>query len=87
MLRPTAVSVSALPDYTLKVLFDNGEIRIFDVKPYIKGDWFGELMDQTAFNSVTTNGFSIEWAGGQDICPDELYYNSIPFSEAAIDWE
>ena len=29
------------------------------------------------FNRVHTNGFNIEWPNGQDICPDDLYYNSI----------
>ena len=29
------------------------------------------------FNTVNVAGLSIEWDGGQDICPDRLYYDSI----------
>lgn len=78
MLRPTAINVVPLMDYKLKIFFDNNEIKIFDVKPYIRGNWYGELSDPTYFQSVHTNGYNVEWANGQDICPDELYYNSNP---------
>ena len=78
MLRPTAKAVSPLDNYMLEIIFDNGEKRIFDVAPYIHGSWFGELSDYSYFKSVTANGYSVEWSHGQDLCPDELYYNSIP---------
>lgn len=82
MLRPTATKVKVLPDYCLELTFDNGEIRIFDVKPHIQqGSWFGMLNNKAFFNTVKTNGFTIEWADGQDICPDELYYDSVPVSK------
>ena len=73
MLRPTATSVKAENDYILKVTFDNGETKSFDVKPYIKGDWYGQLSDQAYFNQVKTDGFTVVWPDGQDICPDDLY--------------
>lgn len=74
MLRPTAVQVKALDDFMLSVTFDNGEQKKFDVKPYISGNFYGKLADKSYFASVKTNGFSVEWADGQDICPDDLYY-------------
>ena len=77
MLRPTAIKVKPLSNYQLDVFFDNGEEKIFDVKPYIRGSWYGELSDPVYFRSIVTNGFSVEWTNGQDLCPDELYYNSI----------
>ncbi len=80
MLRPTAVKVKPLDNYLLDITFDNGERKIFDVKPYIKGDWYSELADKIYFKSVAVNGFSVEWANGQDLCPDELYSLSIPAS-------
>ena len=76
MLRPTVISVKPLSDYCLQLEFDNGESGTFDVKPYIKGSWFGELADEAAFRTVFTNGMTVEWAGGQDICPDDLYYGT-----------
>ena len=76
MLRPTAVLVTPKENYMLDIVFDNGEKRQFDVKPYIKGSWYGKLRDLSYFKDVKIDGFTVTWADGQDICPDELYYNS-----------
>ena len=78
MLRPTAVSVSAEGDYILRIMFDSGEEKLFDVKPYIKGDWYGRLQDSDYFRRVKTDGFTVVWPDGQDLCPDELYEMSVP---------
>lgn len=78
MLRPTAIKVEPMPDFFLRIQFDNGETRVFDVKPYIKGTWYGKLGDRAYFNTVSQNGFSVEWPDGQDLCPDDIYYNSVP---------
>lgn len=77
MLRPTVILVTALENYILYLKFDNGEEKFFDVKPYIYGEWYYELADPVYFQNVTVNGYSIEWKNGQDICPDELYSNSV----------
>jgi hypothetical protein len=73
MIRLTATTVISQPDYNIRVIFDNGEERIFDVKPYIKGSWYGMLRDETYFGRVSTDGDTVVWLEGQDICPDELY--------------
>lgn len=73
MLRPTAVNVEPMYDYKLMVEFDNGEKKIFDVEPYIKGEWYGKLRVLEYFKRVATDGFTVVWPEGQDICPDELY--------------
>lgn len=76
-IRPQAVAVKPLEDYRLIVTFDNNERRIFDVRSYIKGSWFGKLKDIETFRSVRVAGLSIEWPDGQDICPDCLYNESV----------
>ena len=76
-----AVSVVPLDNYLLRVGFDNGETRIFDVKPLIRGSWMGELADKTYFKTVRIGGFSVEWPHEQDICPDQLYQNSTPVTQ------
>lgn len=77
MLRPTVENVIPENNYMLLLEFDNGEKKEFDVKPYIKGNWFGKLKDDLYFRLVKANGFNIEWPDGQDICPDDLYFNGI----------
>ncbi len=75
-LRPKAIDVKPLDNYILELVFNNGEKRIFDVKPYLEFKPFEELKDKNIFNSVKIGGLSIEWENGVDICPDELYNNS-----------
>ena len=77
MIRPSAVAVRPINDYKLQVTFDNGECRIFDAAPLIKGSFFGELQDANYFSQAAIGGLSVEWPHGQDICPDDLYYNSV----------
>ena len=77
-MRPRAIEVCPLDNYRLYIRFDNGEIRIYDAKPLIKGDWFGQLKDPDIFKTVHIAGLSVEWEDGQDICPDDLYYSSVP---------
>ena len=76
-----AVTVTPMDNYLLRVGFDNGEIRIFDVKPLIRGSWMGELADTSYFKSVHIGGLSVEWPHEQDICPDQLYECSVPVRE------
>ena len=72
-MSPKAINVDVIDNYELKVLFDNGETRIFDVKPYFGHKVFDELKNEKLFKTVKANGISIEWDNGADICPDELY--------------
>ena len=72
-MTPKAINVEAIENYELKVTFDNGETRIFDVKPYLNHELFAELKNEKLFKTVKIAGLSIEWDNGVDICPDELY--------------
>lgn len=76
-MRPKAIDVKVLKNYELEITFDNNEKRRFDVKPYFIFKQFKELKDKNLFENVKIDGLSIEWENGADICPDELYNNSI----------
>ena len=78
MADTKATAVEALDNYMVLVTFDNGEKRIFDVKPYLEHPAYKELKTNDLFKTVKIAGLSIEWIHGQDICPDELYFNSVP---------
>ena len=75
-MSPKAIDVKPLKNYMLEIVFDNGEKKIFDVKPYLKFKQFKELENEKQFKKVKIAGLSIEWENGADICPDELYNNS-----------
>lgn len=76
-IRPRAIAVTPLENYRLLLTFDNRERKIFDVTPYIHGNWYGELQNPEIFKSVRIAGLSVEWPNGQDICPDCLYNDSV----------
>ncbi|MDO9533953.1 MAG: DUF2442 domain-containing protein [Bacillota bacterium] len=75
MLQPRILKVEPVEEYKLKLNYETGEVRIFDVLPYIDGDWFGELRNKGYFRTVRVipGGSGIEWSNGQDIAPHELY--------------
>jgi hypothetical protein len=69
--------VKALDDYKLKLTFENKEIRIFDVKPYLNTGVFCKLKDSDFFKQVKISFDTIEWPGGIDLDPEVLYEKSI----------
>ena len=77
MLRPKVIEVEPLEDYKLLLLFETNERKVFNVKPYISGDWYGKLHSTDYFKTVRLSGNTVEWAGGQDIAPHELYDYSV----------
>jgi hypothetical protein len=63
-------------DYTLSIVFENDEEKVFDVKPYLDKGIFTQLKDRRIFNSVRPFLGSIQWTNGLDFCPDTLYLES-----------
>ena len=80
MLQPKILEVAPLQQQRLMLRYETGEVRIFDVKPYISGSWYGRLADDRYFRTVhlIPGGSGIEWSEGQDIAPHELYELSTP---------
>ena len=76
-MNPRVEDVKPNPDYTLTVTFINGEVKVFDVKPYLDKGIFRELRDKGLFNSVKPFLGSIQWRNGQDFCPDTLYLEGV----------
>jgi hypothetical protein len=76
-MNPRVVNVKPEADYTLRLWFTNGEIRRFDMKPYLDKGIFKELKDLSVFNSVKPFLGSIQWINETDLCPDTLYLDSI----------
>jgi len=79
-LQPRLKKVIPEEKYYLRLVYETGEIKLFDVQPYISGAWYGELEDTSYFRTVhlLPGGVGIEWSNGQDIAPHELYECSVP---------
>ena len=80
MLQPRLLKVEPVEPNKLRLTYETGEVKLFDVAPYISGSWYGELKDQSYFRTVRVlpGGIGIEWGNGQDIAPHELYEQSVP---------
>jgi len=83
-MNPRVKEVYANPDYTLKLIFTNGEIKIFDMNPYLNIGVFQELNDWNMFNTVKPFLGSIQWKNELDLCPDTLYMDSIEIENTEI---
>ena len=68
--------VKPLPNYELELTFENKEIKIFDVKPYLDTGVFKVLKDEKFFNIVKVSYDTIEWPNGADLDPELLYEKS-----------
>lgn len=64
-------------NYLLLLTFENGEIRQFDMKPYLNTGIFSELKDVTLFKTVRKSFDTIEWENQADLDPEILYKESI----------
>jgi hypothetical protein len=69
--------VKAQDNYLLLLTFENGEMRQFDMKPYLDRGIFQELKDIRLFNTVKPSFDSIEWDNEADFDPEVLYQKSI----------
>lgn len=72
------VDVDYVKDYTLRVAFNNGEIKNVNLHEYLTGEVFGELLDPAKFIQYGLNRITIEWANGADLAPEFLYQIGTP---------
>ena len=78
-LGPRVTGVVPNDDYTLTLTFTNGEVRRYDMKPWLDKGVFRELQNIGYFRCVRIDrdGFgTVEWPNEQDLCPDMLYLDS-----------
>ena len=73
MLKVT--DVDYVKDYELLLTFNDGTRKLVDLKPYLTGEVFGELLDLDKFTQYGLTGYTIEWANGADLAPEFLQDN------------
>ncbi len=75
-MNPRVKKAKARDNYTLKLIFANGEIGIYDCRPILNFGVFQELRDLSYFKRASVEGGTVVWPHEQDICPDTLYEDS-----------
>ena len=88
-MTPKILDVAIVEKYTIQLHYETGEVKLFDVLPYISGPWFKELEHEQYFNTIHigANGNGIEWEHGQDIAPHELYELGVAVQDRGITQE
>jgi hypothetical protein len=76
-MSPTVIKVKPEQGYFLTLNFSNGEVRRFDLNPYLDKGIFKELKNLSKFNSVRLDGLSITWENEAALCPDTVYFGSV----------
>ena len=82
-MSPKIVRVEPLPDHCLRLFFDNGEVHLFDVSPYLDKGIFQELKSDGYFKQVKPFLGGVQWPHEQDFGPDTLFVES----ELESTWE
>ena len=78
LMLPRPTGVIASEDYTLKITFNNGEIRIFNVSPYLSYPAFEVLRAISLFMQARVAHNTVVWNEDVDIAPENLYLESAP---------
>lgn len=79
MLREVR-SAYPVKDRYLVLEFADGECRVVDVRPFLKGPMFQPLRDPKLFREVRVDADAgtVTWPNGVDLDPDVLYARSVP---------
>lgn len=93
--RKRLAAVTPQPDFTLLLTYEDGEKRVYDMKPFLeKGGVFVPFRDYSEFRRVYLDDTcvvawdidpnvdsNVVWSNKVDICPDGCYVDSVPLSE------
>lgn len=72
------ISVKTFDDYTLELVFENGEKRLFDMKPFLNKKPYAKLSNSPLFSKASIQYGTVVWPGNIDIAPDTLWAQSAP---------
>lgn len=75
-MNPRATAVEYERPYKLIINFTNGEIKIFDLKPYLDYPVYDFLKDENHCRKATVKFGTVVWNDDTDIDPDRLYLES-----------
>ena len=72
-MYPSVAKVTPNKEFTLTIVFDNGEEGVLDMKPYLEFGVFQRIRDYASFERVRVAFDTIEWDRGVDLDPEFIY--------------
>lgn len=79
MQSPNIINAKMLGDNKILITFENGEIKLFDINPYLDYPIFKPLQNLDNINKFQIIDGTIEWECGADLSQDTFYLESIPY--------
>ena len=77
MIPPRIKNVEVIKDFELKITYENGEVKYYNMEKNLQYKWYNKLKNKEYFKLVKSVKTTLEWPDGEDIDPNELYENSI----------
>lgn len=72
--------VRPVPDYELVLTFEDGNVKKFDMKPFLEKGIFRELKNEEMFNTVRVSFSTVVWDNEADFDPEALYEGGLPIA-------
>ena len=69
------IKATPLENHQIEIHTDSGISGIFDVKPYLGGSAFKELLNESYFRSVRPTRYGIAWPHEQDFSADTILWD------------
>ncbi len=81
-ITPDIIEINILENYCIYIKFGNNEEKIYNMKTLIESNkFYNNLKDKQYFKKLKIRGDTLEWSSGEDIAPENLYYDSVPIGE------
>jgi hypothetical protein len=72
-MTPDVIKVEAAADFSLMAEFETGEVRCFDMRPYLEYPAFAPLKEPGIFMRAHVEHGTVVWNDDIDLSPDTLY--------------
>lgn len=73
------VKVNPQSDFSLDLVFENGEQRRFDMKPLLNIKPWNRIAQPDLFMCARAEYGTVVWPGDIDVAPETLYDDSVPY--------
>jgi hypothetical protein len=72
-MTPDVIKVKVIPEYSIEAEFATGEVRRFDMRPYLNYPAYAALKDPVQFRAARVENGVVVWSDEIDLSPDTLY--------------
>lgn len=75
-MNPRVIQAECRSDHSIVLTFNNGEMRHFDMRPYLDYPAFQPLCEVSYFLRGRAHHGTVVWPHEEDLCPDTLFLES-----------